>query len=293
MPSSIAAYRERRFSAQDGLRLYARDYGDRLSAGRPMVCLTGLTRNTKDYHDLALRHAARRRVVCSDYRGRGRSAYDPDWRNYQPEVYVRDLMSMMAALGLHGIVVCGTSLGGLLAMGLAAATPAVLAGVILNDIGPDIHPGGLSRIMNYVGVDRPQEDWDGAIAYLKQLFGPAHFETEAKWRSFAEATYRQGEDRLLHYDWDTALAKPLLRAGGKTPDLWPLYRALGRIPVLALRGETSDVLSQATFDRMAEVKPDLIRVTVPKVGHTPSLDEPEAEQAIDTFLARLDEAQGN
>ncbi len=283
-----AAYRERSIGAQDGLPLYLRDYGNPLAAGTSLLCLTGLTRNAKDYHDFARRHAVQRRVVCPDYRGRGESAYDPDWRNYQPEVYVRDLMGIMAALGLHRVAICGTSMGGLLAMGLAVAVPSALAGVILNDVGPELSPGGLSRILDYVGVDRPQTDWDGALAHLKQLFGQDNFPTEAKWRSFAEATYREGDDGLLHYNWDTAMAKPLMRNRGQLPDLWRLYGALGRLPVLALRGETSDMLSEGTFQRMAEEMPGLIRVTVPRVGHTPSLDEPEAETAIDAFLAGLD-----
>lgn len=281
-------YRERWVSAQDGLRLYARDYGDPLAPAPPLLCLTGLTRNSKDFNDLAQRHAARRRVVCPDYRGRGRSAYDPDWRNYQPEVYVRDLMALLAALSLHKVVICGTSLGGLLAMGLSVATPSALAGVILNDVGPELNPGGLSRILEYVGVDKPQGDWDGAIAHLKQLFGADSLAGEAKWRSFAEATYRRRDDGLLHYDWDTALAKPLLADRGQVPDLWRLYGALKRVPVLAIRGERSDVLSEATFARMAELKPDLIQVTVPEVGHTPELDEEPAERAIDGFLESLD-----
>lgn len=293
MASDPADYRERSISAPDGLRLYLRDYGDPLAAATSVLCLSGLTRNAKDFHEFARRHAAGRRVVCPDYRGRGESAYDPDWRNYQPEVYIRDLMGIMAALGLHRVVVCGTSMGGLLAMGLAVAMPGALAGVILNDVGPDLSPQGLSRILDYVGADRPQKDWDGALAHLKQLFGADNFPTEAKWRSFADATYREGDDGLLHYNWDIALAKPLMQSRGAMPDLWRLYRALAGRPVLALRGETSDVLSPETFQRMAQELPGLVRVTVPRVGHTPALDEPEAETAIDALLAELDEGVGH
>ncbi|MDH3919263.1 MAG: hypothetical protein OEU25_13935, partial [Rhodospirillales bacterium] len=97
----------------------------------------------------------------------------------------------------------------------------------------------------------------------------------------------------LHYDWDVALAKELIRSGGTTLDLWRLYGALRRLPVLAFRGALSDVLSEASFARMAEVKPDLIQVTLPGVGHTPMLNEPQAETAIDAFLAGLDDGAGS
>lgn len=288
MTTENQAYSERWITAQDGLRLYVRDYGDRLAPGIALLCLGGLTRNSKDFHHLACRLSDQRRVICPDYRGRGRSDYDPDWRRYRPETYLRDLTHLLAACNLHRVVICGTSMGGLLSMALAVANPTALAGVILNDVGPDLAPEGLTRIMSYVGVDSPQHDWEGAIAHLKQLFGRDSHRDETTWRRFAEATYRLADSGLLHYDWDVALAKPLLQSAGALPDLWKLYGALARVPVLALRGGLSDVLTEATFARMAVEKPDLIQVTVPNVGHTPELDEPLAEKAIDEFLAQLD-----
>jgi pimeloyl-ACP methyl ester carboxylesterase len=291
MGSVNPGYRERWLGAQDGLRLFFRDYGDPLAPGTPVLCLGGLARNSKDFDRLAGRLSERRRVICPDYRGRGRSAYDPDWRNYRPEVYLRDLIHLLAACNLHRVILCGTSMGGLLSMGLAVATPTALAGVVLNDIGPDLSPDGLSRILDYVGVDRPQPDWDAAVAHLKSLLPRLGLDSEAKWRRFAQATYRKGDDGLLHYDWDVALAKYLIRSGGTTLDLWKLYGALRRRPVLAFRGALSDVLSEASFTRMADMKPDLIQVTVPDVGHTPMLDEPSSEQAIDDFLTQIDERE--
>ena len=292
MASAKPGYRERWYGAQDGLRLFFRDYGDPQASGTPLLCLGGLTRNSRDFDKLARRLSARRRVVCPDYRGRGRSSYDDDWRNYRPEVYVSDLIHLLAVCNLHRVVVCGTSMGGLLSMGLAVAVPTILTGVILNDIGPDLHHRGLSRILEYIGVDRPQPDWEAAVAHLKSLFPRLGLDSDAAWRDFAEATYRLAEDGLLHYDWDLALAKPLIRSGGPTADLWKLYGALRRQPVLAFRGELSDVFSEDTFLRMAEIKPDLIRVTVPGVGHPPMLDEPPAVTAVDDFLAEIDARQG-
>jgi len=280
------SYRERRYTAQDGLSLYYRDYGDPLSRRPPVLCLGGLARNSKDFHAFAGRLARARRVVCPDYRGRGRSDYDPDWRNYRPEVYGNDLFHLMAAADLHGVVVCGLSLGGLLAMGLSVTAPAQLTAVILDDVGPELGQAAIDRIRDYIGRDHPQPDWPAAVAEVKRLFPNLGLKDEAGWRRFAEATFRSGEDGRLHVDWDVSLAKALSH---DRHDLWVYYRALRPFPVLAFRGALSDVLSAETFARMAEVKPDLVRVTVPEVGHVPLLDHPQVEQAIDDFLARIDE----
>lgn len=280
-------FRSRHYRSQDGLELHFRDYGDPLSPLRPVLCLSGLTRNASDFHDFAMGLARRRRVICPDYRGRGKSAYDPNWRNYEPKTYISDIVHLLALSNIHSVVVVGTSLGGLLAMGLAVARPTVLAGVVLNDVGPDIQGDGLVRILNYIGRDAPQPDWDAAIAHLKILFPNAPLDTPAEWLRFAQATFREGEDGLLHFDWDPALAKPLRRPRRAVPDLWPLFGALRRVPVLALRGELSDVLAPDTFERMGRAHSGLTRITVPKVGHVPLLHEPPAREAIDGFLDSL------
>jgi pimeloyl-ACP methyl ester carboxylesterase len=288
MTEAASGFRERTFSAQDGLQLYYRDYGDPLSQGTPVVCLSGLTRNSKDFHGLASRLSTRRRVVCPDYRGRGRSRSDPDWRNYRPQVILGDVVQLLAANNLHGVVICGASFGGLLAMGLAVAAPTVLAGVILNDVGPKVGPAAGQRILEYISIDRAQPDWAAAVTEIKTRFPNLSYTTEAGWRGFAEATYRQGADGRLHFDWDVALARPFMEARDEPRDFWPLYRALAHLPVLAIRGGLSEVLSETTFARMAAEKPDLIQLTLPSVGHLPTLEEPESERAIDEFLTRID-----
>lgn len=288
MSQGDGAYRERTLTASDGLRLYFRDYGDSLAPGTPLVCLGGLTRNSKDFHTLALRLAPGRRVICPDYRGRGRSEYDSDWRHYRARTTLGDVIHLLAATNLHRAVICGTSFGGLLAMALAVAAPTTLAGVILNDIGPEVNPAGMSRIFTYIGQDRPQPDWDGAITEMKSMFPDMAFQTEDGWREFAEGTFRHDADGLLHFNWDIALAKAVAADRDEGQDLWSMYRALARIPTLALRGAFSDVLSEETFARMASEKPDLVSATIPGVGHIPALTEPESETAIDDFLSRID-----
>lgn len=285
----MAAYREIEFLAQDGLRLYCRDYGDALSPRTPVLCLSGLVRNSADFDGLAMRLMRERRVLCPDYRGRGRSAYDPDWSHYEPRTYINDILHLVSMAGVSRAVIVGTSLGGLLATALATLRPTLAAAVVLNDIGPEIASGGLDRITAYVGTDHPQPDWESAVRYLRGLLPRlAPTQDDAWWRKFAETTYRKGADGILHFDWDTAVAKPLARQQQDlVPDLWALYRGLRRLPVLAIRGALSDILSEEAFRRMALEKPDLVCVTVPDVGHTPSLDEPTSIAALDAFLSRL------
>jgi pimeloyl-ACP methyl ester carboxylesterase len=286
-PAVDSGFREGLFRSQDDLPLYWRDYGHPASSRTPVLCLAGLTRNSKDFDLLAREICRDRRVLAPDYRGRGRSARDPDWRHYRPDTYLADILDMLTVAGVHRVVVIGTSMGGLLAMGLAAFRPTMLAGVILNDVGPEIAGPGFQRILDYIGTDRPEPSWDGAIAELKRMFPTLSLNTDEQWRRMADASYRRGADGILHFDWDVTLARNLGSRPGQLPDLWALYRALGSRPVLAIRGGLSDVLSEATFERMAQVKPDLQRVVVPNVGHVPALDEPEAAAAIHEFIARF------
>ncbi|HZS82684.1 MAG TPA: alpha/beta hydrolase [Stellaceae bacterium] len=280
-------YRERLISAQDGLRLYCRDYGDPSSSRTPVLCLTGLTRNSKDFANLALHLAPRRRVLCPDYRGRGRSEYDPNWRNYDPFVYLADIGDILAACGVERVIAVGSSLGGILAMGLAVLRPACLAAAVLNDIGPDVAPDGLGRILDFIRADQPQRDWPSAIRLLRDALPLLASKDDAWWEDFTRATYREGADGLLHFDWDIAIAKPLLRSNGKFQDLWPIFRALRDIPTLAVRGALSDVLSAEGLARMVAAKPDLEHVTVADVGHVPTLDEPEIAGPLDAFIDRF------
>ncbi len=283
----MTVFRERRLTLQDGLRLYFRDYGDPLSPRWPLLCLSGLVRNSADFADVAERHAGERRVLAPDYRGRGRSDYDGDWRHYDPFVYVNDLAHLIAATGLQRVIVLGTSLGAALAMGLAVMKPTAIGAIVLNDFGPEVIPEGLDRILDYVGTDHPQPDWPSAARYLRALLPNLSIRTEEGWLKLARGTFREGTDGLLHVDWDVNLARPLARLSGAAPDLWPYFHALGRLPVLALRGALSDVLSDETFARMALAKPDLLRVTVPDAGHAPTLNEPAAAAAVDDFIRRF------
>jgi pimeloyl-ACP methyl ester carboxylesterase len=282
----LSDFQERRYTSQDGLSLYYREYGHPDLHGTPVLCLTGLTRNSRDFHRVAQRLCADRRVLCPDYRGRGRSDYGPDSGNYQPATYLNDIRHLLTITGIGRVVVVGTSLGGLLAMGMGAAMPTVLAGVVLNDVGPEIGGAGIARIIDYVGTDRPHPDWASAARDLATMFPHLKLDSDEAWEAAARATWREGDDGLLHYDWDVRIAEPL-RSGAPTPDLWPLYRSLGHLPVLAIRGALSDILSAETLEAMAEAHPGLRVVTVPGAGHVPTLSEPEAVASLDDFVRGL------
>jgi pimeloyl-ACP methyl ester carboxylesterase len=279
-------YRERTYASDDGLRLCYRDYGDPLSAATAVLCLPGLTRNAKDFHSLALWMSRQRRVLCPDYRGRGRSEYDPDWRHYRPATYVNDLRHLLIVANLHRVVVIGTSLGGILATAMAVAMPCALAGVVLNDIGPVVERAGMSRIIEFIQDVRPQPDWDTAARHLRKTLPFLPDDDADGWLDLAHATYRECGDGLLRADWDPALVKPLLRSGELAGDLWSLFGALDDLPKLALRGEHSDVLSPATFELMADRMQGLECITVPGVGHVPALKDTATRKAIDDLLAR-------
>jgi pimeloyl-ACP methyl ester carboxylesterase len=283
-------FRDGLFHTHDGLRLYYRDYGSHDAARAPLLCLSGLTRNSNDFHEFALRHAAARRVLCLDYRGRGRSGYDPEPSHYEVPVYLDDIRHLLAATHVSRVILVGTSLGGILSMGLATAIPTMLAGVILNDIGPDVKEDGRQRIAGYVGQPVQVPDRDAAVTHLKKGYSGAYPKLdETGWRRIARGTFtenRTGSGLVLDYDLNIAVA---LREQAKhpLPDLWPYFRSLRPFPLLALRGGLSDILTAETFIRMKREHAGMIAVTVPDVGHVPMLDEPAAETAIDAFLADL------
>jgi pimeloyl-ACP methyl ester carboxylesterase len=280
-------YRECRYTSQDGLGLYYRDYGDPLAPRTPVLCLPGLTRNSADFDTLAAHLSQKRRVVCPDLRGRGRSDYDPEPGHYVGPTYVNDIHHLLIVTGIHRAVVVGTSMGGLLAMGLGVAIPTAMAAVVLNDVGPEISDETAKRISTDLSTDRPMPSWEAAVAGLREKNPHLSYRTDAEWRRFAEATYREAEDGQLHYDWDTRVADPTLNRHAAASDLWRLFRSLRSVPLLVIRGGLSDVLSAATLERMTKEHPGLCAVTLPQIGHVPALSEPPALDAIDDFIADI------
>jgi pimeloyl-ACP methyl ester carboxylesterase len=285
---SETSWVDRYFTSADGLRLYYRDYTPAEPGRVPVLCLPGLTRNSRDFESIAARIRQTRRVLCADLRGRGLSQHDPEWRNYHPGTYVGDIARLLADAGAPRVIILGTSLGGILAMLVAATAPQLLAGAILNDVGPEVAAEGLKRISTYVGKSAPVTSWAEAAAQAKVTYGLAWPDaTDDDWMRFAQRSYTE-VDGVPRLAMDPMIGEAVRAApAGAAPDLWPVFGALKPVPVLALRGEISDVLSAGTFERMGREKPDLVRVTVAGRGHPPMLDEPDSVAAIDRFLSRL------
>jgi pimeloyl-ACP methyl ester carboxylesterase len=283
------AFAERVWTGPDGVRLHTRDYAGAAGEARlPVLCLHGLTRNARDFETLAPWIAARgRRVLAFDVRGRGGSAHTPDPKAYVVPTYVGDLIGWAGALGIGRALAVGTSMGGLITMGLAVAAPGLLAGAVLNDIGPVIGAAGLARIAGYVGGTAGVRDWAEAAAYARDVNGEAFPQYgPADWDAFARRLFRdQGGRPVLDYDPAIALAMRSPPAD-PAPDLWPLFDALAAAgPLLVVRGATSDILEPDVAAAMAARHPAATVVEIPARGHAPALDEPEALAAIARWLA--------
>jgi pimeloyl-ACP methyl ester carboxylesterase len=221
-------------------------------------------------------------VVALDYAGRGGSGRAKDIARYAPEACLRDVMDVCAALHLHRAMVVGTSMGGLLAMGLAAARPTLVAGVVLNDIGPEIGGAGLAMVRDFVGHDPAAPDQASAAALLRARLPDLSLKTGTEWLRMAALTYAPGVDGRWHPQWDIRIATLL---GRPAPPLWPLFGALAGIPLLLVHGGRSTVLTGETVARMRAARPDMGYVTLPEVGHAPHLGEPGVAAALEGFLA--------
>jgi pimeloyl-ACP methyl ester carboxylesterase len=284
-----------RFTSRDGLKLYARRYRAPRSGRRPVLCLAGLTRNSRDFHDLAValsRGAEARTVYTLDCRGRGRSQHDKSWQNYVVPVEMLDALDFMTLAGIHGASVIGTSRGGLIAMAMAVAQPTSLGAVVLNDIGPVIELEGLMRISGYAGRMPQPASWKEAaelVAVLNRRAFPAV--GEPAWEEVARQWFSDKDGRPAP-GYDLAIGRTLSLKGGQVPVLWPLFGALARVPLLVIRGENSDILSAATVAAMQERHPYCAVVEVAGQGHAPLLKDAATIGAIGQFLAAADAGRG-
>jgi pimeloyl-ACP methyl ester carboxylesterase len=283
------------FTARDGLRLHGRHYPAAIPHHRrPVVCLAGLTRNGRDFHDLALalsRHGEEPRDVYTfDYRGRGLSQSDPDWRNYAVPVEMLDVLDLMTAKGLHDAAIIGTSRGGIVAMVMAAAQPAAVGPVVLNDIGPVVEPAGLGRIIAYVGRVPLPATWADAgklVRDINQRAFPALEDDD--WEVIARQWFNERNGRPAP-GYDQKLSNALSVLDGPMPALWPQFEALKRVPLLVVRGDHSDILSAGTVEEMRRRHPAMTSVTVKGQGHAPLLRDRPTIEAIRTFLGAAETA---
>ncbi len=275
------------FKSHDGLNLYYRDFGSD-NSGTPVICLPGLTRNSRDFEDLAVALSAERRVLTTDFRGRGFSDYDPEWTNYHPLTYVQDVWTLLDTLSVEKVIVIGTSLGGLCAMAMAAMNSERLAGVVLNDVGPELNPEGIARVKQHTGRLPPVTSWNEAVEQTKTMYGASSPGlSDETWKKMAWRAYREIESDVPRLDMDHMIGEAIRNVTPQSEDPWPYFDALAHVPTTLLWGVMSDILTSDIVEKMKTRKPDLVVVEVPNRGHVPQLDEPECVAGIDDLLARV------
>ena len=281
-------YENRYWWSNDGLRLHYRDYAGGSDGRPPILCLPGLTRNARDFDGIATRLAGDWRVIAVDFRGRGDSAYSKDPMTYAPLTYVQDMEALLAELNVDRFIAFGTSLGGIVTMLLAGTAREKLVAALLNDIGPEIDPAGLSRIRSYVGKGSACPTWMHAARAVAEANGEAypHYAIE-DWLAMAKRLYRLNSAGRIVLDYDMKIAEPFRVPGNEAgPDMWRALATLRDVPTLIVRGDRSDVLQGRTADRMVAELTDAELATVPGIGHTPLLIEPVLADPIDRLLTK-------
>jgi pimeloyl-ACP methyl ester carboxylesterase len=266
------------FTAADGARLAYVDEGE----GLPLLCLPGLTRTMGDF-DYLRPHLPPLRLIRMDYRGRGAS----DWTGaatYTVPQEAQDALALLDHLGVGRAAILGTSRGGLIGMLLAALAKPRLIGLCLNDIGPEIHRPGLTRIFDYVGRNpSPKTHAALAAALPRNMPGFAKVPPD-RWLAETRLHYTE-TDAGLKITYDPALRDAFLAAfDGPPADLWPLFDACAGLPLALIRGANSDLLTPITAEEMRRRRPDMVFAEVPDRAHIPFLDEAESLTAIRAFL---------
>lgn len=290
-----AQFRDVFCQSADGLKLHAKVIGPDSSTALPVLCLPGLTRTADDFDDIAraiaTSPAAPRKVVSVDYRGRGLSDYDADPAKYAVPVELGDVLAIAASLGISRAILLGTSRGGLISMAMAAAQPKLLAGVILNDIGPALEIGGLMKIKGYIADPPPRQTWDEAARGLKELFGTVFPSlTDDEWMAWARRAFREKSGGGLERTYDLKLSHTLdrLDPANPPPQVWELFDAMAGVPLMLIHGALSDLLSRQGVQDMIARRPDIDLVTVPDQGHAPLLADKPTMDRIVAFCARCD-----
>jgi pimeloyl-ACP methyl ester carboxylesterase len=279
----------------DGLKIHAREYAGTASHGHPIVCMPGLARTAMDFDKLATALAEgsagkNRRVIAIDYRGRGLSDRDSDWQHYDMRTENSDILQVLAALEASEAIFIGTSRGGLHILMMGATRPAAIRAAVMNDIGPIIEAKGLARIKGYVGKLPQPRSWDDAVELAKRIMGVQFVGlSEDEWLTYAQLTFEE-TDKGFVPRYDTALMKSLdsFNLEQPLPVLWPQFAGLAHAPLLAIRGENSDLLAQETLEEMTKRHPDCEAHVVPGQGHAPLLMDETSIQRVSRFIARVD-----
>lgn len=291
-------FRHVHYRAEDGLKLHARVYGEHTPRTLPVVCLAGLTRNARDFHHLALflsqRAARPRKVVAFDYRGRGQSDYDPNWKNYTVAAEAADIVAGMAALGIEDAAFIGTSRGGLILHVMTASRPAAMRAVILNDVGPVLEGEGLAQIRAYLERAPKPRTMEEAMAVQRAAHAAAFPAlSDENWTHMVDAVYRVEKGRPVA-DFDPKLLKTLkgFDLSRPLPQLWPQFDAFAAAPLMVIRGANSKLLSAATVEQMVARHPGAVAITVEGQGHPPMLETGDLPIRIAAFLDGAENQRG-
>ncbi len=276
----------------DGLKLYYRDYAGGSGAMPAILCMHGLTRNSRDFAGVADRLSPEWRVIVPEMRGRGQSDYSEDAETYNPLQYVADVEALLGELGIDRFVAIGTSLGGLMTFLLAQREPARIAGALLNDVGPAIEESGIAKIRTYVGQGRSFPTWMHAARALEETHGDAHPKYELEdWLNAARRTMVLGQNGRISFDYDMAIGDAFREAedegGAPAANLWLAFDSLAQAPLTLVRGELSNLLSEGTVRQMQARHGAMDVISVPNTGHAPTLEEPESVAGIDALLAKI------
>jgi len=283
----MTLFRDVFYASPDGLRLHARDYGSD-HAPLTVLCLPGLSRNARDFEAVAERLSPRFRVICAEQRGRGESDYDPKPENYHPGTYVMDMVALLDHLGLKRVAIIGTSLGGLMAMMMAAGLPDRVAGIVVNDIGPEVAFEGLAKIQSYIDRDTNVTSWGHAIEDVRLLFHnsfPAY--GAAEWERVARALYKENAQGVPVLDFDIHIADNFKTLEPKAIEIWQVFDAIPPMPYGLVRGKLSELLTPGIVDEMLRRRPTIVTAEIENAGHAPTLDEPPAREVIDRILGAI------
>ena len=282
-------FSEASWQSPDGLELYFRDYAGNGTGKLPVLCLHGLTRNSRDFENLAPHIASLgHRVIVPDMRGRGQSAYAEDSATYAVPTYIGDVMALLEQEKIERFVSVGTSMGGIMTMIMAQSAPQKIAAAVINDIGPVVDPEGIAKIRTYLGKGGSFPTWMHAARSLEEVHGASHpgFDTQ-DWIAMAKRSMTLCNNGRIAFDYDMKIAEPFNEVDDTAvpPDMWPGFEALADKPLLIVRGEISAILSAETLAEMQRRAPDADTVVVPNAGHAPTLDEPEVMSAIEALLS--------
>jgi pimeloyl-ACP methyl ester carboxylesterase len=282
------------YRSHDDLLLYVRKYGSEYARGRPLLCLPGLTRNGRDFQDLALAlagHATHPRTVyCLDYRGRGRSEWDKEWRNYSTYIELLDAVAFLTLRCLDDVAIVGTSRGGIISMLLAVMRPSAIGCLVLNDIGPVIETAGLARIMGYTGKIPVPRDWGEANAMVREMYKRQFTALDdAAWDALTRQLFSEMDGKPgAAYDPNVGKALSEVDISKPVPAMWEHFESLYAKPLMVLRGENSDILSAGTVHEMQARHPQMTSVAIRNEGHAPLLRDPFSQRLIADFLIETD-----